>query len=113
MEGVPEGTVAGFYAAVVLYSEHWHLIARAAGEALPFPGAPSEWTADQQRLWAIHQDYRNIASAVATWDGKLPESEVLEEPDELNSWFEDWVAERKQASRREPGEPQEHSWEFR
>lgn len=83
--------MAGFYAQVVLYSVAWRDVTGAAGESAPYPGAPAEWTADQLRLWALQQEYRAIAQAVAIRDGQLPDPDIMEDPGELRSWFERWL----------------------
>lgn len=88
--------MAGFYAAVVLYSRGWQQIAAAVGDSAPFPGAPAEWTADQRELWALHREYREMIAAVATWDGELPDPEVMENPVRFRRWFEAWAEDRKQ-----------------
>lgn len=102
--------MAGFYAAVVLYASEWQRIARAAGEAPPFPGAPVEWTADQQLLWNLHLEYRAMISAVATRKGDLPDEETLENPAAFREWFDDWL-ERATSSSRDDRE--EHGWVMR
>lgn len=102
--------MAGFYAAVVLHSREWQRITRAAGETAPWPGAPAEWTADQQLLWTIHQEYRAMISAVATRKGDLPETEILEHPAEFREWFDDWI----ERESRSPGDKrEEHGWVMR
>lgn len=105
--------MAGFYAAVVLYSRDWHQIAQAAGDTPPWPGAPSEWTADQQLLWTLHKEYRAIASAVASRDDDLPEAEVLEHPAELRLWFDDWIEQQKHSSKTGADRAEEHGWVLR
>lgn len=105
--------MAGFYAAVVLYSDAWRLIARAAGETPPWPGAPVEWTADQQLLWSLHLEYRAMIGAVATWDGELPEADVLENPTAFREWYDTWMETRRARNDGEGGGQEEHGWVLR
>jgi hypothetical protein len=105
--------VAGFYAAVVLYSDAWRLIVQAAGEQPPWPGAPIEWTADQQRLWALTRDYRSMVSAIVTADDELPGAEILASPAAFREWFDDWIEERKLRSKNGGDGREEHGWVLR
>lgn len=82
---------------------------QAAGETPPWPGAPAEWTADQQLLWSLTVDYRAIGTAVAAGDGELPEPEVLESPAALHEWFDGWVEARKRIGP-DRDDREEHGW---
>jgi hypothetical protein len=48
-----------------------------------------------------------MASAIATWDGNLPEAEVLEYPPAFREWFAEWMDDRR---RHGPEDPEEQGW---
>lgn len=42
-----------------------------------------------------------MASAVATWEGELPDEEILESPQAFRRWFDQWLQEKRESMKAE------------
>lgn len=61
---------------------------RAAGDTIAiFPGAPSEWSADQRRLIDIQKEYSNALSIVSIRDHEPPDEDILQNYRKFREWF--------------------------
>ena len=63
-----------FFLPIALRSLTWSAIWRGAGGAPPFPGAPAEWTTDQQRLVAIAREVDSFFEMTATLKVRVDEA---------------------------------------
>lgn len=100
MEAVSGGIERKFYLSVLIRSATWATVWRASNEheAAIFPGAVSEWTADQRRIVSLQRELTGIFQLCGIKDVPMPPESVLLDYEKLLR-FKDQVSSGDAAKR--------------
>ncbi|MBC9783550.1 hypothetical protein H1S01_03360 [Heliobacterium chlorum] len=79
---------------IILQNLEWQEICRAAGKHLDgvFPGAQSEWTADQRRIVNVTKEYQNAFQTLAIYKHYPPGEDILLDYQRFREWWK-WYSE--------------------